>query len=163
MLRKMIMTALAVAVVGVSAPQTAEARGGFGHGGGFHGGGFHGGGFHGGGFYRGGGWGHRHWHGGGFWPGVAIGAGLAGAGYYGGYYGYPYGAPYYYGTSYGYDDGYGGCYVARKRVMTPSGWRYREVDVCESDGVPSKNKAVDAVYRQRPCQPRILKSAHAIR
>jgi hypothetical protein len=26
-----------------------------------------------------------------------------------------------------------------------------------------KNKAVDAVYRQRPCQPRILKSAHAIR
>src|SRR5438445_12235703 len=27
----------------------------------------------------------------------------------------------------------------------------------------TKNKAVDAVYRQRPCQPRILKSAHAIR
>ena len=26
-----------------------------------------------------------------------------------------------------------------------------------------KNKAVDAIYRQRPCQPRILKSAHAIR
>jgi len=26
-----------------------------------------------------------------------------------------------------------------------------------------KNKAADAVYRQRPCQPRILKSAHAIR
>ncbi len=99
----------------------AEARGGFGHGGGFHGGGFH----------RGG-WGHRHWHGGGFWPRVALGAGLAGAGYYGGYYGYGYpyyGGPTYYGA--GYDDGYGGCFVARKRVMTPSGWRYRRVDVCE--------------------------------
>jgi hypothetical protein len=28
---------------------------------------------------------------------------------------------------------------------------------------PRKNKAVGAVYRQRPCQPRILKSAYAIR
>lgn len=38
--------------------------------------------------------------------------------------------PNYYGT--GYDDGgYGGCYVVRKRVMTPSGWRVRNVDVCE--------------------------------
>lgn len=128
MLRKLIMTALAAAAVGLSVPQIAEARG-FGHGGGFHGGGFHGGGF-----YRGGGWGHRHWHGGGFWPGVAIGTGLAGAGLYGGYYGYGYGYPYYavpddYGPA--YNDGYGGCYVARKRVMTPSGWRYRRVDVCE--------------------------------
>ncbi|WP_445216274.1 hypothetical protein ACKWRH_28780 [Bradyrhizobium sp. Pa8] len=113
MLRKMMMAALAVAAVGLSAPQAAEARGGFGHGGG--------------------GWGHGgHWRGGGFWPGVAIGAGLAGTGYYGGYYGYGYGYgdPYYYGT--GYDDGgYGGCYVARKRVMTPAGWRVRRVDVCE--------------------------------
>ena len=117
MLRKMIMAALTVVAVGLSVPQVAEARGG-----GFHGGGFHGGG----------GWGHRHWHGGGFWPGLAIGAGIAGAGYYGGYYGYGYpyyGGPYYYGV--GYDDGYGGCYVARKRVMTPSGWRYRRVDICE--------------------------------
>ena len=67
MLRKMIMAALAVAAVGLSAPQAAQARGGFGHGGGWgHGG-----------------WGHGgHWHGGGFWPGVAIGAGIAGAGYY---------------------------------------------------------------------------------
>lgn len=128
MLRKMIMTALTVVAVGLSVPQVAEARGGFGHGGGFHGGGFHGGG----------GWGHRHWHGGGFWPGLAIGAGIAGASYYG--YGYPYygygnpyyGAPYYYRTGYDdYNDGYGGCYVARKRIMTPSGWRYRRVDVCE--------------------------------
>ncbi|OPY99935.1 hypothetical protein A5906_24180 [Bradyrhizobium sacchari] len=122
MLRKTMMAALAVAAIGLSAPQAAEARGGFGHGGGWG--------------HGGGGWGHGghgHWHGGGFWPGVAIGAGLAGAGYYGGYYGYGYpyyGDPYYYGT--GYDDGgYGGCYVVRKRVMTPSGWRYRRVDVCE--------------------------------
>jgi len=28
---------------------------------------------------------------------------------------------------------------------------------------PKKNKAVDAVCRQRPCQPRTLKSARAIR
>ncbi|MCA1387689.1 hypothetical protein I6F20_01275 [Bradyrhizobium sp. IC3123] len=124
MLRRMMMTALAVAAVGLSAPQKAEAGGGFGRGGGFHGGGFHGGGFH--------GWGYRHWHGGGFWPGIGIGVGLAGAGLYGGYYGYGY--PYYGGpTLYGagYNDGYGGCYVVRKRVMTPSGWRYRQVDVCE--------------------------------
>lgn len=120
MLRKTMMAALAVAAVGLSMPQMAQARG-FGHGGWGHGGG---------------GWGHGghgHWHGGGFWPGVAIGAGLAGAGYYGAYYGYGspyYGDPYYYGS--GYDDGgYGGCYVTRKRVMTPAGWRYRRVDVCE--------------------------------
>jgi hypothetical protein len=117
MLRKMMMALLAVAVVGLSAPQAARAGGGFGHGGWGHGGG----------------WGHRgHWHGGGFWPGIAIGAGIAGASYYGGYYGYGspyYGDPYYYCTD--YNDGYGGCYVARKRVMTPSGWRVRRVDVCE--------------------------------
>ncbi|WP_340672495.1 hypothetical protein [Bradyrhizobium ottawaense] len=120
MLRRMMMAALAVAAVGLSAPQVAHA-GGFGHGG-RHGGWGHGGG----------GWGHGgHWHGGGFWPGVAIGAGIAGAGYYGGYYGYGYG-PTYYSTGYGdYNDGYGGCYVARKRVMTPAGWRIRRVDVCE--------------------------------
>jgi hypothetical protein len=120
MLRRMIMAALAVAAVGLSTPQAAQARGGFG--------GFHGVFFHGGGGWHGGG----HWRGGGFWPGVAIGAGLAGAGYYGGYYGYGYpyyGDPYYYGT--GDDGGYGSCYVVRKRVMTPSGWRFRRVDVCE--------------------------------
>lgn len=112
MLRKILMAALAVAAVGLAAPQ---ARGGFG---GFHGGGFHRGCWHG------------HWHGGGFWPGLAIGAGLAGAGYYGGYYGYGYpyyGDPYYYAG----DGGYGGCYVVRKRVMTPAGWRIRRVDVCD--------------------------------
>lgn len=117
MLRRMMMAALTVAMVGLSVPQAAEARG-FRHGGWGHGG-----------------WGHGgHWRGGGFWPGLAIGAGIAGAGLYGGYYGYGYpyyGGPYYYGTGYGYNDGYGGCYVARKRVMTPAGWRIRRVDVCE--------------------------------
>ena len=124
MLRRMMMAALTVAAVGLSMPHAAEARG-FGHGGWGHGGGGWG---H-------GGWGHGgHWHGGGFWPGVAIVAGIAGAGYYGGYYGYgyPYGGSYYYDTGYDdYNGGYGGCYVVRKRVMTPAGWRYRRVDVCE--------------------------------
>lgn len=122
MIRKMMVTALAVVAVGSSMPQAAQAGG---HGGWGHGGG---------GWGRGGGWGHGgHWHGSGFWPGVAIGAGIAGAGYYGGYYGYGqpyYGNPYYYGTRYD-DGGYGGCYVVRKRVMTPAGWRIRPVDVCE--------------------------------
>jgi hypothetical protein len=57
---------------------------------------------------------HGHWHGG-FWPGVGIGAGWP-------YYGYSY----YYA-----EEDYGGCHVARQRVMTRSGWRYRRVDVCE--------------------------------
>jgi hypothetical protein len=120
MLRKMILAALAVAAVGLLAPQAAQAGGGHGHWGG--GGGFHGGG-----------WGHG-WHGGGFWPGVAIGAGIAGAGYYGGYYGYGYpysGDPYYDGAGYG-DGGYDGqCYLVRKRVMTQWGWRIRRAQVCE--------------------------------
>src|SRR3954451_411020 len=120
MLRKIIMAALALAVVGLSAPDAAEARG---FGGGGHIGAF------------GGGWGHSGWghgrRGGGFWPGVAIGAGIAGAGYYGGSCGYGYGNPYYYGA--GYDDGgYGGqCYLVRQRVMTQGGWRIRRAQVCE--------------------------------
>lgn len=109
MLRKVMLAALAVVAVGLSKPQAAQAGGGHGWG---HGGGV---------------WGHGgHWHGGGFWPGFGIGAG-----YYGGYYGY---GPYYYGPGpayYSEDGGYGGCYVVRKRVMTPSGWRIRRVDVCE--------------------------------
>jgi hypothetical protein len=109
MLRKMMMAALAVAVVGLAAPEAVQARGGFG-GGGWHGGG----------------WGHG-WHGGGFWPGVAIGAGIAGAGYYGAY-GYGYGYPYY---GVGYEDYGAQCYLARQRVMTQSGWRVRRVQVCE--------------------------------
>lgn len=63
MIRKMMLTALAVVAVGSSMPQAAQAGG---HGGWGHGGG---------GWGRGGGWGHGgHWHGSGFWPGVAIGA-----------------------------------------------------------------------------------------
>jgi hypothetical protein len=113
MSRKKMWAALAVVAVGLSVPGAAQAGGGFGHGG-FHGG-----------------WGHGgHWHGGGFWPGFGIGAGL---GFGAGYYGYPYGGAYYYGPGPGYydDGGYGGCYVVRKRVKTPAGWRVRKVDVCE--------------------------------
>ena len=50
---------------------------------------------------------HGHWPGG-FWPG------------------WPYGYPFYYA-----EEEYGGCRVARQRVMTRQGWRYRRVDVCE--------------------------------
>ena len=72
----------------------------------FHGGGFHGG-FGGGGF-RGGGFRRRGFGGYGF------------GFYYGGYYPYAY-------NDY-YDDG--GCYLVRRRVMTPYGWRIRPVQVC---------------------------------
>ena len=53
-------------------------------------------------------------------PATAIGFGL---GY--GAYDYGYGYPYY-----GYDDGYYGCYVVQQRVMTPYGWSFRPVQVC---------------------------------
>ena len=84
----------------------AQARG---RGGGFGGGGFRGGGFRGGGF-RGAG------------IGLGLGLGLA-APYYGGYGygGYPYGYSSYYDP---------GCYVVRRRVMTPYVWRIRLVRVC---------------------------------
>ena len=66
------------------------------------------------------------------WRGAAYGAavGAAAAGAYG-YYGDDYGYPYY--ANYGYDDGdygYGGCYIAQQRVLTPYGWRLRQVEVC---------------------------------
>jgi hypothetical protein len=89
----------------------ALARGGGGGGG--HGGG--GGGGRGGGGFRGGGF-----RGGGF--GLGLGLGLYGP------YGYGYGYPYGYG---GYYDDEGGCYLVRRRVMTPRGWRIRRVQVCE--------------------------------
>jgi hypothetical protein len=116
MLRKTFLAMAAIAAIGLFAPNMASARGGFGggHGGGF--GGFHGGGFHGGGFRRGFGIGA-------FGLGVGLGYGLYGPGYgyYGGY-GYPY-----------YDDYYAdetSCYIVRRRVHTPSGWRIRPVEVC---------------------------------
>ena len=111
MLRKTIIALFAVASIGMLAPGVASARGGGSGGGGGHGGGFGGGGFHGGGFGLGG-------------FGLGLGYGLYGPyGYYGDY-GYPY---YAYGDSY-YDDG--GCYVVRRRVHTPYGWRIRPVQVC---------------------------------
>lgn len=92
-----------------TAPAQARGRGGGFGGGGFRGGGFRGGGFRGGGF-RGAG------------IGLGLGLGLA-APYYGGYGygGYPYGYSRYYDP---------GCYVVRRRVMTPYGWRIRRVRVC---------------------------------
>ena len=95
--------------------------GGFrgGGGGGFRGGGggFHGGGFHGGGFHRG-------------FGGAALGLGL-GLGLAGAYAAYPYGG--YYGYPYAYGDYYGdgGCYLVRRRIWTPYGWRIRHMQVCD--------------------------------
>ena len=56
---------------------------------------------------------------------AAVGLGL-GYGYYNDY--YDYGYPYYAG----YDDYYGdsGCYIIRRSVRTPYGWRIRPVQVC---------------------------------
>jgi hypothetical protein len=94
-----------------SAPAQARGRGGgFG---GFRGGGF--GGFRGGGF-----------RGAGLGLGVGLGLGLAAPYYYGG--GYPYG---YGGYPYRYSNYYEpSCYVVRRRVWTPYGWRLRRVTVC---------------------------------
>jgi len=110
MLRKTIIALFAVASIGMLAPGVASARGGHG-GGGFHGGG---GGFHGGGFRGGGGFGLG---------GIGLGLGYGLYGPYGGY-GYPY---------YAYNDRYydgDGCYVVRRRVQTPYGWRIRPVQIC---------------------------------
>jgi hypothetical protein len=102
-----------------SAPAQARGFGGGGRGfgGGF--GGFRGGGFRGGGF-----------RGAGLGIGLGLGLGLASPyGYYGDY-GYPYGG---YGYPYGYA-GYGdegGCYLVRRRIWTPYGWRIRRAQVCE--------------------------------
>jgi hypothetical protein len=126
MLRKTFLALFAVASIGLLSPTVASARGGFG-GGGFHGGGFHGGGFHGGGFHGGG------FHGGGFhrgFGGAALGLGL-GLGLAGAYAAYPYGG--YYGYPYAYGDYYGdgGCYLVRRRIWTPYGWRIRRAEVCD--------------------------------
>jgi hypothetical protein len=100
----------------------ALARGGGGGGGGRGGGGGggRGAGAIGGGF-RGGGGGFR---GGGFRGGGFRGRGFRGAAFgFGLGLGYPYYDPYY------YDDD-GACYLVRRRVMTPYGWRIRPVEVC---------------------------------
>jgi hypothetical protein len=106
MLRKTIIGLFAVAAIGMLSPNVASARGGF-HGGGFHGGGFHGG-FGGAGLAAG---------------AIGLGLGLAAAPYAYGY-GYPYGY-----DSYAY---YGGaCYLVPRRVWTPWGWRFHQVEVCD--------------------------------
>jgi len=57
--------------------------------------------------------------------GAGLGYGLYGAyGYDSDYYDYPYYA------SDGYDYGDGGCYIVQQRVLTPYGWSFRPVQVC---------------------------------
>jgi hypothetical protein len=56
-----------------------------------------------------------------------FGAFAFGFGYPYDYYDYPYYDDYAYADTY-YDDG--GCYVVRRRVATPYGWRIRPVQVC---------------------------------
>ena len=103
------------AVILGASSTSAQARG---RGGGFGGGGFRGGGFRGGGF-RGGGFRGGGFRGAGLGFGLGLGLGLASP-YYG-YGGYPYGYSSYYDP---------GCYVVRRRVWTPYGWRLRRVTVC---------------------------------
>jgi hypothetical protein len=59
------------------------------------------------------------------------------------------------------------CKLARTQItcLRDAGRLFGEEGRTRRNGAKSgiKNKAVDAIYRQRPCQPRILKSAHAIR
>jgi hypothetical protein len=102
MLHKTAIALFAIASICMLTPGVASARGGGGAGG--HG--FGGGGHFGGGGFRGGGFGY-------------------GPGY--GFYG-PYGYYDYYGDD---DYGYGGCHLARQRIHTRHGWRFRTVDVCE--------------------------------
>jgi hypothetical protein len=114
-----------------SAPAQARGRGGGFGGGGFRGGGFRGGGFGGGGFrgggFRGGGFRGGGFRGAGIGLGLGLGLGLA-APYYGGY---GYGGYGYGGYPYGYASYYDqGCYVVRRRVWTPYGWRIRRVPAC---------------------------------
>jgi hypothetical protein len=112
MLRKKIISIVALATIGLASPTGAFARGG---GGGHAGGGFHGGGgFHaGGGGFHGGGFGFREgeFRGRGF--------GFFGPSIYADY-------PYYYGGDYG-----GGCYLVTRRGPTRYGWRRRRVEICD--------------------------------
>jgi hypothetical protein len=82
--------------------------------------------------FSGAGFRHGFHHGRGFPFGAfAVGLGLyAPYGYYGDdYYGdYGYGYPYYAASYYGDD---GGCYIVRRRVVTPYGLRIRRVTVCD--------------------------------
>jgi hypothetical protein len=105
MMRKTAMALVALAAIGLAGSTAAFAHGPGGHMGGMGGGHFgHFGGGHFGGFHHGF---HQH---------VFLGFGF-GPSYYGSY-------PYYDN----YDDE--GCYLVRRRVLTPYGWRIRRVEVC---------------------------------
>jgi hypothetical protein len=114
MMRKTLVALVALAAIGFGST-AAFAHGPGGHMGGMGGhmggmGGGHFGGGHFGGGHFGGHFGGFH---GGFHRHVFVGFGF-GPSYYGGY-------PY-------YDDE--GCYLVRRRVLTPYGWRIRRVEVC---------------------------------
>src|SRR5437762_1170206 len=101
MLRTIMIALFASASVAMLAPDAASAHGGFHNG------------------FR-----HRRFP----FAVAAVGLGL-GYGYYNDY--YDYGYPYYgsYDDSYYYGDS-GGCYIVRRSVLTPYGWRIRPVQVC---------------------------------
>lgn len=111
MLRKALIALVAALAVGVAfIPTESMARPGGG-----------GGGFHGGGHFGGGHFGGRGFAGRGF-----AGRGFAGRGFRGRF--YPGYGPGFYGAPYAYY-GYYGCYRPQ-RVLTPWGWRWRQVYVC---------------------------------
>ena len=60
--------------------------------------------------------------------GVGLGYGLYGP--YGYYNDYDYGDPYYGSYDDSYYHGDSGCYIVRRSVLTPYGWRIRPVQVC---------------------------------
>src|SRR5438552_1370706 len=108
MMRKLVMALTALGAISLAGTTAALAHGPGGHFGGGHFGGGHFGGGHFGGHFSG-------FHHGGFHRNVFVGFGF-GSPYYGGY-------PYYDN----YDDS---CYLVRRRVLTPYGWRIRRVEVC---------------------------------
>ncbi len=116
MLREAMIALVAAASIGMMAPDAASAGGGHGGIGGGHAG-F--GGLHSGYGYRG-----FHHYGPGFAFGTALGLGLFAPYYYGGY-------PYYDYPVVGYEGYDSACYLARHRVHTRHGWRYRTVEICE--------------------------------
>ena len=59
------------------------------------------------------------------WRRVGLGLGY---GYYNDY--YDYGYPYYGAMTDSYYYGDSGCYIVRRSVLTPYGWRIRPVQVC---------------------------------
>jgi hypothetical protein len=145
---KTLVTLVAATLMSLLAPDLALARGGgFGGGGGFHGagmhggGGFHGAGLHGGGFGGGGGF-----HG----AGVAVHVGTIGAGGFR-------------GAAVGGTSGFRSAAIAPRAAAFGAHGSFVGRRFAGGHWREAKNKAADAIYRRRPCQPRILKLAHAIR